>query len=157
MHVREAEFKDIKSIVGLLEKAHDEFGKDSVPFCPDTTRNTMQRAINQREHAVFVLIENHRLVGVLVGLCNPGWYTKKRVISDLIYYVDEEHRGHGKRLLVSFKAWAERTKNVGVITLGITSGFDTERTEKMLNLFGFEKEGGYYSSYPGEIEYEQSA
>lgn len=160
MRVREAEFKEIPKIVELLEKANAEFGHASIPFCHDTTRNTLQRVINQREHVAFLLVgEDNTLQGIMVGLTNQLWYSRKRQIVDLIYYVEKESRGHGARLMTSFLAWARSVPNVMEISLGITSGIDTvARVEGLLKASGLKKVGALYSLHPAEdIEHEQSA
>jgi len=154
MRVREAVFGDIRAIVEMLERADAEFGHESVPFCHDTTRNTLQRVINQREHAAFLLVGNDdSLQGILVGLCNQVWMSRKREIVDLVYYVREESRGHGSRLMIPYLAWARNTPNVCLITMGITSGIDTE--ERIAGLFessGFKRAGSYYVLHPAEAK-----
>ena len=151
MDIREATKKDLKKIVTLLESASEEFGHASVPFCPDTTRNMIQRVINHQNHVVFILVDGDKVKGVLAGLNNQLWYSKKRQVSDLIFYVDSETRGYGARLLSTFLGWARKVPNVVEISIGITSGAkDIDRIGGLLTAVGMTKVGGTYTMHPTE-------
>lgn len=158
MDIREAKFSDIKRIIPLLEKAHDEFGPETAPFCPDTTRNTLQRVINQKEHCALILTDGEHVRGIMVGLTNQLWYSRKRQIADLIYYVDPDARGYGAKLLSAFLGWARNMPNVAEILVGITSGASNmDRLDGLFRAVGLKQVGGIYQLIPGETEHEQSA
>jgi hypothetical protein len=152
METRLATFNDIPKIVDLWEEAHREFGNESVSFCRDTSRNTLQRVVNQREHAAFLLVGKDKVIyGVLVGLVNQLFYSRGRCAQDLIYYVKPDTRGHGAKLLAAFLAWAHNVKGVVEIQIGITSGaHNVERIEGLLKASGMKKVGGIYTLHPAE-------
>lgn len=152
MEIREAKFKEIPKLVELLLKANEEFGHASVPVCKDTIRNTLQRVINQPHHAAFVLIDDDGVFrGIMVGLVNQLWYSRKRQVTDLIFYVDKNTRGHGAKLLSAYMAWARTVSNVKEIMVGITSGTDEmDRVDGLLRVTGMNKVGGTYALYPDE-------
>lgn len=151
MEIREATTRDLRKIVKLLEGASDEFGHESVPFCPDTARNMIQRVINHQNHVAFILVDGDKIRGILAGLNNQLWYSKKRQVSDLIFYVDSETRGYGARLLSVFLGWARKVPNVVEISIGVTSGAkDIDRIGSLLEAVGMTKVGGTYTMHPNE-------
>lgn len=156
MKVRVATGKDLNKLVKLLEKANYEFGKESIPFCPKTTRNMIQRVINHQNHICYVLDDEGELRGVLAGLNNQLWYSKKRQVTDLIYFVEEGTRGHGVRLLSAFLGWARAIPNLGEISMSVTSGANNvERTERLLEASGLIRVGGVFITRPNEKGEEQ--
>lgn len=151
IEIREAKFGDIRDLVSLCAVAHKEFGHDGSPFCPDTTRNTFQRAVNQREAVVLILTDGEDVHGVLVGVVNQLWYSRKRQASDLFFYVRPEYRGHGGGLISRFLGWARKQPRVAEVVMGVTSGADTEeRFGRALAPLGFVRTGGYYQLNIGE-------
>jgi len=141
--VRVARFSDTKALVALFKEAHSEFG--TAPFCPETTRNTIQRAVNQRNAGIFALTDNGEIVGALIAVMNQLWYSKARQIADIIFYVKPSSRGHGNKLLTAYLGWAREQRNVGEVMLGITSGSDTEgRIDALLKHFSMMPVGANY-------------
>lgn len=141
--VKVAVFSDSKALVALFKEAHSEYG--SATFCPETTRNTVQRAINQPNSGIFILCIDKEIVGALIAVMNQLWYSRERQIADLIYYVKPTARGHGSKLLTAYLGWAREQKHVGEIMLGITSGSDTEgRIATMLQHFSMSPVGANY-------------
>ena len=151
MEIREATAKDLKKIVDLLEGASEEFGHASVPFCKDTTRNMLQRVITHQNHIAFILVDGDKIRGILAGLNNQLWYSKKRQVSALVFYVDSETRGYGARLLSTFLGWARKVPNVVEIAIDITSGAkDIDRISGLLEAVGMVKVGSMHTMHPTE-------
>jgi len=151
MEIKEATGKDLKKIVKLLEGAHVEFGHASVPFDSDTVRNMIQRVITHQNHIAFILVDGKQIRGILAGLNNQLWYSRKRQVTDLIFYVETGTRGYGARLLSVFLGWARKVPNIGEISMGITSGAkNIDRIGALFEAVGMSKVGGTYSMYPRE-------
>lgn len=142
---RMAKFGDIPRLIILLRGAHAEFGHEDAPPDDEHIRNTLQRLINQREGFVSLLDFDGELKGVFMGVINRLWYSRKRQAVDIIYYVTEDCRGYGARLLTEFIAWARNQPGVVEINLGIMSGFkESDRVERMFHVMGAHRLGGMW-------------
>jgi len=145
--VREAKSGDIKGLVKLIRVAHAEHGAEIATFDPDVTRNTFQRLINQTGGAVYALVnDDYRIVGCLALVVNQIWFSRTKEVVDMVFYVEPEARGYGNRLLMAGTGWAKSLPGVSLITMGVTTGIDSdERLGRLYAHTGFKRVGSYYT------------
>lgn len=156
MIVRKAEFGDIRKIVPFLLDAK-EFVENDVPVDENTLRNTLQRVVNQPGNQLFISMDDDRITGVLAGISNQIWYSKKKQVLDLVFYVDPEYAGHGYYLARRYLGWARKVKGVapGEVYLGVTSGMDIEKTSQFYERLGLSRAGAVYRMGNQNVESSQ--
>lgn len=141
---RLATLKDIPAIVDLLTGFHERSPMSHIKVRPERVRNTLQQCINQREHRVWVAqTDEEPVVGVMVGITNPIWFSDKKQATDLVFAVKEPHTGLGYYLIRRFLAWARNAKGVEEIILSTTFG-DNESLDAVYRKLGFTPIGKVY-------------
>lgn len=154
MIIRPAAFADIKEIVPFLISANAVTATKDVPVDPDTLRNTLQRVINQPGHQCFLSLEKEKITGVLAAVSNPIWFSKKKQVLDLVFYVEPAHAGHGYYLARRYLGWAKKLKGVapGEIYLGVLSGMNLDRTQNFYERLGLTLTGYVYRTGGNHVE-----
>jgi GNAT superfamily N-acetyltransferase len=144
--IRPATAKDIGRIVLLGEEMVRE-SPNRFPM-PEVPR-LMQHFALMENHpglAMFAVSENgDRLDGFVSGMAGDyAWSSEKRAVGDLLY-VKADGRGAwtGKRLIDHFESWA-RQQACRTCLLGLSTGIDTDRTERLLRLLGYSLLGPLY-------------
>lgn len=89
-----------------------------------------------------VAVVDGRIVGGMLALATPHWFSPDLVACDLALFIDAEHRGGtaGPRLLQAYAEWA-RDMGAAIVTLGLTTGINTERTAAMCERMGWRRAG----------------
>jgi GNAT superfamily N-acetyltransferase len=65
------------------------------------------------------------------------WYSRKKQAADLFFYVTDNGKGWGAKLMRRFISWAKDNRGVKEIMLGINSGIgDSDRTRKLYERMG---------------------
>lgn len=116
--VRRASFQDASAVLALARRfvqclpfAH------FVAFDEEAARSTILQALDRG--VVFVLEEGpplmapevdtgdgRRIVGAIMGMLTPWWFSRELIAAELGWWVDPDHRGHGDLLRQRFEAWA---------------------------------------------------
>jgi L-amino acid N-acyltransferase YncA len=131
------------------EDAITEMGRaNMVETCPELTfseekcRATIRRAIETASPTIWVIEHQRRVIAFLLAdmyeyEAAEGFFTVQRVL-----YVTPAHRGSRAALLLMkhFVAWSERLGAKEIIG-GNDNSFNSERTAKFLEHFGFERVG----------------
>lgn len=96
-----------------------------VSFDEDTARQSILQALSRG--VVFVLEkplprdgfgneQPPKIVGAIMGVMAPLWFSREVIAAELGWWVDPEHRGHGDELRRRFEAWA-RQQRAPVVSL----------------------------------------
>jgi len=152
MQIRPAKFDDIKQIVPFLVEANALTSTKNVPVDEPTLRKTLQQVVNTPGNQAFLSFDEDTLTGIIAGVSNQIWFSKKKQVVDLVFYVSPEHRGHGFYLARRYLAWAKNVKGAVEVYLGVTSGLDTDRTDDLYSKLGLTRVG---SSYRLEVAHVQ--
>lgn len=146
---RLATHKDIPAIIELLTGFHAVSPMSHIKVRPERVRNTLQQCINQREHRVWVAqTDDNPVVGVLVGITNPIWFSDRKQATDLVFAVQAPHSGLGYYLIRRFLAWARNAKGVEEIILSTTFG-ENKNLDAVYCKLGFTPIGKvYYQELP---------
>jgi hypothetical protein len=86
-----------------------------VEFDADTARQAILQALTRG--VVFVLElpmppdrfgnpQPPKIVGAIMGILTPWWFSREMIAAELGWWVDPEHRGRGDDLRRRFEAWA---------------------------------------------------
>ena len=126
--IREAQFKDIPQIYGLIEKAVLVSSRyQEVDF--ETTLASIKQALSLPNMAVFVSDNNVKLGGVICGVLAPSFHGKFLVSDYLIFY---SHDGKGGQLFKRYVEWVSGFKDAKQI--------EHDGNEiKLFKRYGFEK------------------
>lgn len=141
--IRKASPSDINKIYPLCIRAiaaspiYSQIKPDEL-----TIRKRISQAVSGPQ--VFCMVSEHEgeIVGILAGAIDTLFFSREKVASDLMYFVEKGGDGHG--LLREFREWA---MNKGVAMAGVTVSFggnDIERTGRLIEKTGFQKAGGVY-------------
>lgn len=91
---------------------------------------------------VLVADDGDGLAGMLLGFVVPHFFSDALTASELVVYVDPEHRGGrtGLRLIQRFESWAAG-RGAAEIVLGVSTEVDAERTAALYERLGYERSG----------------
>lgn len=94
---------------------------------------------------VLVWEAEGEVVGLFVAQVAPTFFSDELIASDFLHYVDPRWRGRGalRAMLARYVAWAQE-RGVKHITVGVSTGGDTERTERIYQRLGFRRTGGNF-------------
>lgn len=135
---------DLNILAGMVTAFHDEakLRTESAVLLQGWRKQWREKA---NRHGVLIAELRGVPVGVLVAQVGAHAFTAKTAAQCLGFYVNPEHRGGfaAVKLLQGFKKWAAE-RNIETLTLHVTSGIDTARTDRLLRRMGFRQMGGNY-------------
>ena len=139
--------RDATDIAGIVEMGRwgwNEVG-DGLPFDREVFRRVFERALRKEDHCLLQAELDGRLIGGLAGVVSPHFHSPAVGASLLVWFVVREHRGSSAavKLLRAFGRWAKEQGAVRMY-LGISSGVDMARTDRLLKRLGFRFRGGNY-------------
>lgn len=137
--IREATREDISHLVvmGLHFVRSGEYG-DHLDESPDALFETMFRLI-EGEDAILLVQGDDKPIGMLGGLIYRHPLSWQTFFSELFWWVEPEHRGHGLDLPRHAEAWAK--------TLGATHCImvsPNDRVSRLYEKLGYSKLETHY-------------
>ncbi|HBA72204.1 MAG TPA: hypothetical protein DCZ63_08470 [Geobacter sp.] len=106
--VRPASYEDIPRLVCLgKEFLGATMLAPVIGYNPESIRRLLMAYLEDEECAVFVLMKDDLLVGVIGGAIVPAyWNEQARICQQFFYYVDPAHRSFGAvALFNTFEKW----------------------------------------------------
>lgn len=86
----------------------------------------------------FLAIDKNKIVGLIGGAVIPYFFSTRKKVGDLGFYVDPEYRGSRAaiKLVKALESWA---KEMGVeeVYLGQTTGVEVEKTKDFYERLGY--------------------
>lgn len=142
---RLANVNDITSLLELGQKALDvSFAAPAVDLIQ--ARRYLAQAINDKTHLVLVAEHERKIVGFIIGVIVPYWFSKDRFATDLAFYCLPQNGNYAPYLARRFIKWAKKQPNVLDVTMGITTGVSqAERIGKMYKKLGMTCVGSSYT------------
>lgn len=129
--------------LGALMHSESEFRR--IPYSPMRAAEIARRCVVDDDwFGVFERTSSGR-VGMFIGSLQRFYFSEERGAFDLLWYVRPEARGGtaGVRLLDAFVGWS-KDKGVREVRLGVSTGVDVEKTDRVLRRLGFSHVGGSY-------------
>ncbi|MDE0408367.1 MAG: GNAT family N-acetyltransferase [Alphaproteobacteria bacterium] len=137
---------DLAARVALARRAYGELN-DGLPYDEDRVRRTFERKLKQADRCLLQAELGGRVIGGLIGAIGAHYHSPALGASLQGLYVLPEHRGSlaAVKLLHGFRRWA---KGHGAVRMyvGVTSGIDIARTDRLLKRLGFRVTGGNYEA-----------
>ena len=132
--IRKATIKDVEGIIILGEKFYNEaeFHKKGLGLKSDTFGTLVTQLLELPVALILVAEKNNKIVGTIGGVISP-WLldTDQKILQELWWYVDEEHRGIGHRLILKFEE--EGIKLGANFLLMVT--LDSQHENKLINYY----------------------
>ena len=139
MQVRRGTYEDMKNVLDLLEKYHQESVFKDVKWVRTDMVKTIEYLLKSRDSSLFVAYNGRQeLIGTIGGTLSPHMFNSRAVWASDMFFVSH---GAGPALLRHFKDWALGS-GAERIVMGVSSG--DARADHLLELSGFEKTGGMY-------------
>lgn len=129
---------DIPKIIEMLWNYHDSGSIDGLEIQDEKTAQKILTTIVAGAGVALVSEKNDELTGMLLALCVPYlWDHSKLVMTEIAYWVEEEHRGTsaGYRLLKEYIKICDEMKDDGRIQFYTIS--QMEGQELNYSRFGF--------------------
>lgn len=142
-NIRPAMEEELTALVNMARDMHDESPYFSrFEFSAVKTANTLLGLMTHPEGCVLVAVIDSEVIGMFGGFITEHFFGNDRYACDIGLYVKPEHRGGSVavRLLKVFEEWVS-SKNVGAITLGVSTEVEVERTAAMYQHLGYTASG----------------
>lgn len=134
---------DAQAVTNLLLRGRSELAHSlDIHEDIDKAQGVLAQFAASPAHFFYVLETGDEIVGALVGMVAPIWWSRDEVATDLFFYVAPEYRGHGIHLLKRFIAWAKGFDSVRRIFLSIS--IDNERAAQLYERVGFVRNGNSF-------------
>jgi hypothetical protein len=152
MKVRYACSIDVPALAELGKRAHAETRFSVYDYSMTRITENLHHLIeigqNERGTNCLLIAEDDggNIAGVLIGVVERHIFSDLPVASVMVYYVFPKKRmsGAGFKLICAFRRWAEN-RSAFEICVGVTSGSDIHRSDRLLTRIGFERTGANYS------------
>jgi GNAT superfamily N-acetyltransferase len=141
--IREADHTDIERLVLLGSFMHRESPRFSgLTFDAGRLATTLGNVIDSPQGFAWVAESRGLVVGGLMGLLTPHWFSPDLTACDLALFMLPEHRGTmaPTRLLNAYVAWAH-DRGAKQILLGLMTGLHVEQTEALCERLGWRRAG----------------
>mgnify|MGYP003109657950 FL=1 len=142
---RRAAPRDLKGIVELGEKMHEETAFSNIPFSIERTASEAMRCMLDSNYFANIALKDGKVVGILFGYLEKPFFTEEVAGYDCVWYVDISCRNTmvGPRLLKQFETWVKmHGGSIVFTTLG--SNYKSDRVGKLMERMDFEYQGGFY-------------
>ena len=136
--------EDLAARVAMARRVYEE-RDDGLPYDEDMVRRALERRLKKPGGCLLQAELDGRVIGGVVGSIGPHYHSPALGALLESFYVLPEHRGSIAfvKLLHGFRRWA-RTNGAVRMYVGVTSGVDIARTDRLLKRLGFEPTGGNY-------------
>lgn len=145
--VRPATLDDLPPLIAMGSAMHAESGFQHLKFNAKKTADYLVQALMGRHGlALFVAIDgDSRPVGAALVHAGAHWCSHDVVASDYAVYVMPEARQHGvaKALIDAYVVWA-KAQGARHISIGSTTGVNTDQAGRLYQRMGFEYVGPVY-------------
>ncbi len=152
MLVRLGREEDITAMLDLGIVMHRESGYRDYPLSIDKLHSVLLYAITSPDGLCITAVsETGEVVGGFIGGFNEHWFGHTRVAYDLALFLHPDHRGGSAGVRLLKKAF-EVAKERGAVDMIVSNstGYETERVEKLYEFVGMTRLGGVYQKRLGE-------
>jgi hypothetical protein len=141
--IRYATPHDLQAIIEVGYRLCDRTSLADIPRDRPSIVHTITDCIASQFGCCFVAEHDKKITGVLLGIAQQFWFSRKRQATDLMFTAETPRDGW--RLARAFIDWAWRVPGVIRVDFAQSSGIDVARTDKFFKRLGCEHTGGVYS------------
>lgn len=94
------------------------------------------------ENAIYLAQEKDKLIGFIAGMVQPYFFSQRKRVTDMGFFVQPEHRGSSAaiKLVKALENWAKEN-NIVDVCLGQTTAVKLEETQKFYKRLGYKTVG----------------
>lgn len=138
--LRLAESRDWSDVLRMSEDFHRESPYSDIPFSENRVREIFDQYLSSDKTELLVLLleASGVVCGVIVAVCSQFPFSEAKAASELIWWVDHEHRSR-RGSLTLFRAYEFWCKKIGAL---YSSAISTEGTVQLDNFYqrsGYQK------------------
>lgn len=138
--LRLAESRDWNDVLRMSEDFHRESPYSDIPFSENRVREIFDQYLSSDKTELLVLLleASGNVCGVIVAICSQFPFSEAKAASELIWWVDHEHRAR-RGSLTLFRAYEFWCKKIGAL---YSSAISTEGTVQLDNFYqrsGYQK------------------
>jgi len=127
---------------------HPSFGPDLTRLCQafsdesldeyglGVTQDRLDQMIEVCKDISYFLVINEKPVGVIAGFLTHNLTNGKLAVQEVIWYVDKDHRSHGKKLMDAFENLA-RERGASSVVMALMCNSMSDRLDKFYKRLGF--------------------
>lgn len=140
--IRAATLTDIPQIEALGMRLKLKTPYATFPYHRERALKQLRTCVSSRTACAYVSDDEGTLDGVLLGVCEPLWFSQALIASDLMFYSERPLVGYV--LLKRFITWAWTVPSVRQILMGQSSGIAVDELGEIYRRLNFERVGGFY-------------
>jgi hypothetical protein len=144
--IRLGDIPDIDAICDLASELLEQSAYEGVKPDPEKFRRLVAGMMGDKTSRVLLVVDDDdKPQGVLLGLVEEFFFSRRRFGSDIAVFVRKGFRHLAPRLYREFITWAESKPRVDRIIIGVSSGIGNHaRIGKMFNQLNLSSVGGIY-------------
>lgn len=144
--IRLGDIPDMEAICELARELLEQSVYDGIEPDPQKFKMLAANMMGDKTSRVILVVDDQdKPQGILLGLVEEYFFSRRRYGTDLAIYVREGFRHLAPRMVREFIHWAESKPRVDRIMLGVSSGIgDLDRIGRMYNQLGLSNIGGIY-------------
>ena len=140
--IREATLEDIPAMVEMGQRfARIDPYKDILHENPEQMAAMGTSLIESESGIILVLEREGSLIGMIGMVCSPHFISGEMFSGEVFWWVDQEHRGNGVRLMKAAEKWS---REHGAKTMQMIA--PTERVGRLYTRMGY---------FPTEISFQK--
>jgi hypothetical protein len=145
--IRLASTRDLPAFIAFAERFRGRLR--TYPDCPidiESVVKTFGRCVSSALcfATVVIRVEDGAVVGALLAVTQELWWSRSKEATDVVFHVEEEVAGAGRRLINQYVRWAVTIARVKVITIANSSGEEIDRVAKLFDKEGLERIGSLH-------------
>lgn len=143
--IRPANQDDINALLKLGASFHSETRFSARAYSPYKTALFLAEIIKRPLGCLLVAEREGQIIGGVAGYAIADWFTTELVATEYALFLEQDKRGGAlvMRLIKDFIKWADE-KGIKRKHIGIVTGINQERTERIYKRLGGEKIGVLY-------------
>ena len=142
--IREAQKQDLPVMISMGYDMQMESDYSGLDYDPSKLFDLGYSMVfgGRRSVNAWVYIKDDEIVGMMVGTCVPHFFGSDKVATELLLYIDPEHRGGlaAARMIKSFVRWAQ-AQDAKEILVGSSTGIHPRKTGAIYKALGFSEVG----------------
>jgi len=121
---------------------HKESGYSVIEYSREKIQAILVNAVILPDVLGLVVEDDDGIYGLMVAFISEHWCSTDRIAYDFGLYIKSEKRGGmaAIRMIRYYKKWAEE-RGAKMISLGTSTGVNTERVSRLYERLGFKKVG----------------
>jgi GNAT superfamily N-acetyltransferase len=143
--VRKGTHADVPLMVAMGKNMHEESAFAPIAWDNEKTIRFSDNAISDNNFCVFLAELNNEIIGMIIGVVQPYYFSQETQLVDFLWYVKPEHRGTtaGVELINAYIEFG-KSKGCSEVNMQIGTNIHPEKTGELLKKLNFTSVGGTY-------------